>query len=71
MSELSPIQIDKIMNATKEIGMLSREQDIIFEKLLSELNLSENQEAIDWLFDICYNQDVDIDRHIKHINELI
>jgi hypothetical protein len=71
MSELSPIQIDKIMNATKEIGMLSREQDIVFEKLLSELNLSENQEAIDWLFDICYNQDVDIDRHIKHINELI
>jgi len=71
MSELSPIQIDKIMNATKEIGMLSREQDIVFEKLLSELNLPGNQEAIDWLFDICYNQDVDIDRHIKHINELI
>ncbi len=71
MSELSPIQIDKIMNATKEIGMLSREQDIVFEKLLSELNLSGNQEAIDWLFDICYNPDVDIDWHIKHINELI
>ena len=72
MKELTPIQIDKIKNAAKEIDMLSREQDLVFENLSTELEINEEHDAYHWLFDLCYNgEGIDFDFYIKKINKLL
>ena len=72
MNELTPIQIDKIKNAAKEIDMLSREQDLIFKNLSSDLKIDEEHDAYDWLFDLCYNgEGIDFNFYVKKINKLL
>jgi hypothetical protein len=72
MNELAPIQIDKIKNAAKEIDMLSREQDLVFKNLSTDLKIDQEHEAYDWLFDLCYNgEGIDFDFYIQKINKLL
>lgn len=73
MNELTPIQIDKIKNAAKEIDMLSREQDLVFKNLSTDLKIDQEHEAYHWLFDLCYNErDSHSFRHyIERINKAI
>lgn len=72
MNELTPIQIDKIKNAAKEIDMLSREQDLVFKNLSTELKIDQEHEAYHWLFDLCYNgEGIDFDFYLKKIDLLL
>jgi len=72
MNELTPIQIDKIKNAAKGIDMLSREQDLIFKNLSSELKIDEEHDAYHWLFDLCYNgEGIDFNFYVQKINKLL
>ncbi len=72
MNELTPIQIDKIKNAAKKIDMLSREQDLIFKNLSSDLKIDEEHDAYHWLFDLCYNgEGIDFNFYVQKINKLL
>lgn len=72
MNQLSPVQIDKIKNAAKEIDMLSREQDLVFENLSAELEINEEHDAYHWLFDLCYNgEGIDFELYLKKIDLLL
>jgi hypothetical protein len=72
MNELTPIQIDKIKNTAKEIDMLSREQDLVFKNLSTDLKIDQEHEAYHWLFDLCYNgESIDFDFYIQKINKLL
>jgi hypothetical protein len=52
--------------------MLSREQDLVFKNLSTDLKIDQEHEAYDWLFDLCYNgEGIDFDFYIQKINKLL
>lgn len=53
------------------ISALAKVQDTFFGDLVQELNLSETNNAVDWLFDYCYNENGSkpIEYYVEHINK--
>ena len=70
---ISQTQIEKIKLVNKTINALAKIQDNFFEELVQELKLTETDNAVDWLFDYCYNEKdpESVEYFIERINKII